>query len=539
MAGRGYVARELGLDVAAQMQNTLVKKKKPGRKTVTFGTEVESAPQNLPPTTSKGIISKTAPIPQPITPPKRRDDRISWEAFVDQAVMRVQSKLQGQGATEGFMQLVKGILNKQKFEAVVEERAATLLCGYPMCREKISNFNLEEKTYRISLKDQRMYEITEEKLFCGIECHRASMKYGSQLTTSNVYVTHYKTVPALLKLFPQLSLSDLKDINPLITISQSDINLKKKVVTAAPVGIIVKNDQPNPTPVQSKVGADPSPPVAEPAVQKDVVTAGNLKQQPELRKEKKLNPSTGAGKKDVSEDDLWRQFAAAKQEMATHQRTTSRGANLSDEEEEEEEEEEQEESDAYSDISDYDDGMDYLSKGLDVMLSNLPVYCQVAEAVSEWCGSDTSTRLKNKEVIDKRSAATKDYNNPNLEQPILDEEANTESTMGINTGQEQDISTMRSLAIQQLESVTTDVIMLLPKFSVPSTELITWLQQVYETLQPKNTVLTLSHRSLIALSLLFVRYHSPHLEDHISEVLQSFGVEENGVRELFGSLETF
>ena len=540
MAGRGYIARELGLDVTAQLQNTLVKKKKPGRKTVTFDGEKEQTKQP-----STGILkqSKNTNTSTAKPPPRRSDPRVSWETFVDQAVMRVQNRLQGQGVTEGFMELIKGLLDTQKYAAVVEERAATLQCGYPMCRDKIKNFDLEEKTYRVSLKDQRIYETTEEKLFCGMECHRASTKYDSQLTNSNIYVTHYKTVPVLLRLFPQLSLSDLKDINNLITITQSDLDKKKKIVAAAPVGIIVKNSQPNPKPVQATVSANSDSKQTSKQEKKTEITRGNLKQQPDLKKEIKkriVNKET----KEVNEADLWKQFDAAKQEQSDTQ-TDSTSKNVEEDSEEEEEEEESEYESEYS--NEYDDGMEYLKNGLDVMLSNLPVYCQVTEAVSEWCGPTTSTRLKNKEVIISTSEPTKDYNNPKYDYPMqVTEEENdaaekqeNETTMGINSGTEQDINTMRTFAIQQLESITSDVIMLLPKFSVPSTELMAWLQQVYETLQPKSTVLTLSHRSLIALSLLFVRYHSPHLENHISEVLQSFGVDVTEVSELFGSLETF
>ncbi|XP_071947811.1 putative RNA polymerase II subunit B1 CTD phosphatase rpap2 [Antedon mediterranea] len=67
------------------------------------------------------------------------------------------------------------------YKDVVEERAITKQCGYPMCDNVLGQ--TPKKQYHISMKTNKVYDITDRKCFCSNDCYKASQYYASQIST--------------------------------------------------------------------------------------------------------------------------------------------------------------------------------------------------------------------------------------------------------------------------------------------------------------------------------------------------------------------
>ncbi|XP_044172847.1 putative RNA polymerase II subunit B1 CTD phosphatase RPAP2 [Acropora millepora] len=68
---------------------------------------------------------------------------------------------------------------------VVEERMIAKKCGYPLCNNQLNQ--IPTQRYTISLKTNRVYDITERKRFCSNFCFKASKYFESQISDSPVW----------------------------------------------------------------------------------------------------------------------------------------------------------------------------------------------------------------------------------------------------------------------------------------------------------------------------------------------------------------
>ncbi|XP_040077685.3 putative RNA polymerase II subunit B1 CTD phosphatase RPAP2 homolog [Ixodes scapularis] len=70
-------------------------------------------------------------------------------------------------------------LSQQDYQDAAEERAIMLLCGYPLCNNKIPQ--VPKQKYHICVKSKKVYDITYRKQFCSDTCYRASNFLKAQL----------------------------------------------------------------------------------------------------------------------------------------------------------------------------------------------------------------------------------------------------------------------------------------------------------------------------------------------------------------------
>lgn len=101
-------------------------------------------------------------------------------------------------------------LNPEKYDDVTVERALTKICGYPLCRGQLGP--VKKQQYHISLKDNKVYDITERKVsrenytikilgkkcvtvffvlfqnFCSNLCFKGSNYFKKQIPTSPLWL---------------------------------------------------------------------------------------------------------------------------------------------------------------------------------------------------------------------------------------------------------------------------------------------------------------------------------------------------------------
>ncbi|KAK7868189.1 hypothetical protein R5R35_003056 [Gryllus longicercus] len=99
---------------------------------------------------------------------------------------------------EWFLQQLK-FIDVGHFQDIIEERALSKQCGYPLCGENLKS--TPNQQFRISTKYNKVYDITERKNFCSNQCYKAGKYVKDQLLTSPLWLREKEDVPAF-KLLP-------------------------------------------------------------------------------------------------------------------------------------------------------------------------------------------------------------------------------------------------------------------------------------------------------------------------------------------------
>nr|XP_021188106.2 putative RNA polymerase II subunit B1 CTD phosphatase RPAP2 [Helicoverpa armigera] len=104
--------------------------------------------------------------------------------------------------TESFLLQCLPDINQSHFDDIIEERSIIHLCGYPICQKTLSVKDIPKQKYRISLKTNKVYDITGRKNFCSNSCYNAAMFVKKQMLTSPLWFREYENIPTfhLLKL---------------------------------------------------------------------------------------------------------------------------------------------------------------------------------------------------------------------------------------------------------------------------------------------------------------------------------------------------
>lgn len=80
--------------------------------------------------------------------------------------------------------LAGSVLSKSDYNDVVTERSIAQMCGYPLCPNSLPlNPNKAEKggRYRISLKEHKVYDLLETRMYCSTKCTVDSRTYAESL----------------------------------------------------------------------------------------------------------------------------------------------------------------------------------------------------------------------------------------------------------------------------------------------------------------------------------------------------------------------
>ena len=556
--GRGYLAEEMGMADVAAMQRAV------------------DAPQRQPLKKKKKKKKVRIADPEPAQQAKVGSG-LTWQGFVDQAVWRVQQRMQEKaGCGSEFLGMAKPLLTPTAYDESVEERAASLVCGYPLCSNPIADFDLEKKTYRLVLEHQAIYDTTPQKEFCSAACHKTSSLLRASLA-DNASASHAAAGAALLRLFPQLSVSDLTALNPRVTQRALDLHAADKPSAPAPshafpVGIVVASDKL--TPFRTKaVAAQEKPkntgkladlaatvqagqPAAEPAAEKPEPTAespsaaavseetpapspsaeetegaASARRKPSRKKaftdtgkepEQPAvpEPSRAAGivqgrapPKDASADP-WQEYDRALRSEAAKAEADG-GSSDGDGSGSGSESEDEDSMDSWP-ATEGEDG--YAA----FRFETLPVFTQLHEVVEEWVTQETRERLCNENVV---------FDGVSKGQAVP-EDGETEGEGGVNAGEETDEVQKSSLVVQQLVAVEAQVLLILSGASYCSATLRTWLSQVYRTLRPRYKVVTLSKNAAITFVLLLSLHHNAALLDPASEFFEAAGLVAQQMMEL-------
>lgn len=108
------------------------------------------------------------------------------------AIHVVECLLENTISKDEFLDCLKYI-SESHFQDVIEERAISLNCGYPLCQKKLKN--IPSQQYHVSTKMNKVYDITERKNFCSNHCYKASSYVKAQLLSSPLWLRDKEQIP--------------------------------------------------------------------------------------------------------------------------------------------------------------------------------------------------------------------------------------------------------------------------------------------------------------------------------------------------------
>ena len=133
---------------------------------------------------------------------KIRDALMKKKSFQENA-LRLVEQLMKPNITREILLQSASVLNQGFYQDCVEERSLTGVCGYPICDNVKPSFEKKGK-FHISLKDKKVYDLAERKLFCSNQCFKASSFLKEQLETSPLWMQEN------VKTFQNIKLLDAK-----------------------------------------------------------------------------------------------------------------------------------------------------------------------------------------------------------------------------------------------------------------------------------------------------------------------------------------
>ncbi|XP_022822199.1 putative RNA polymerase II subunit B1 CTD phosphatase RPAP2 [Spodoptera litura] len=127
---------------------------------------------------------------------------------------RIVESLLEQSVTETYLLQCLPDINQAHFEDIFEERSIIHLCGYPLCPKTLSKKDIPKQKYRISLKTNKVYDITARKNFCSNTCYNAALYVKKQMLTSPLWFREYEIIPTfhLLKVDAKGSMGEEVDV---------------------------------------------------------------------------------------------------------------------------------------------------------------------------------------------------------------------------------------------------------------------------------------------------------------------------------------
>eukprot|EP00794_Sanderia_malayensis_P015691 gene15691-17273_t len=156
-------------------------------------------------------------------------------AFEERAFRHVEKLALANSVTKEDFEIVINEIMPGHYADIIEERSISKLCGYPLCSNKI--VKAPKQNFHISMKYNKIYDITERKRFCSNTCFKASKCIESQIPADPLWMRSGKFAQIVfLEDSPkdETSIDNSSDEAPDINISQEDITEKstEKISTA-------------------------------------------------------------------------------------------------------------------------------------------------------------------------------------------------------------------------------------------------------------------------------------------------------------------
>lgn len=112
--------------------------------------------------------------------------KIVYRVSCEERAHRIVERLIDNPVTQEHLLDCLQYITPSHYADVVEERAVSKLCGYPLCLNSLGN--VPKQKYMISTKTNKVYDIEARKNFCGSKCYKASKHLEVQISDDPVWM---------------------------------------------------------------------------------------------------------------------------------------------------------------------------------------------------------------------------------------------------------------------------------------------------------------------------------------------------------------
>lgn len=109
-------------------------------------------------------------------------------ATIDEYLFSVHQTLFEGTCTAEYLIQIHPFIEPHHWQAIQQERASQQLCGYPLCGESLKPPHYDESHQRISLKDRRVWRISDRGPFCSVKCQGKAQMYGDSLNSESIWL---------------------------------------------------------------------------------------------------------------------------------------------------------------------------------------------------------------------------------------------------------------------------------------------------------------------------------------------------------------
>lgn len=102
-------------------------------------------------------------------------------AAIKSSIYAVQLGLLEGISTDEQLKAAGRVLTQSEYADVVTERTIVNLCGYPLCKHPLPESFPRKGRYRISLREHKVYDLQETRLFCSTDCLMSSQSFAASL----------------------------------------------------------------------------------------------------------------------------------------------------------------------------------------------------------------------------------------------------------------------------------------------------------------------------------------------------------------------
>lgn len=104
--------------------------------------------------------------------------------------------------TDTQLHAAGSLMSKNDFKNVITERSIAKSCGYPLCPNPLSSNHVKPKgKYHISLREHRVYDLEEMRMYCSTKCLVESQAFLGTLQEERSTVLDESKIEEILGLF--------------------------------------------------------------------------------------------------------------------------------------------------------------------------------------------------------------------------------------------------------------------------------------------------------------------------------------------------
>ncbi|KAM6918288.1 putative RNA polymerase II subunit B1 CTD phosphatase rpap2 [Xenentodon cancila] len=122
-------------------------------------------------------------------------EQLREQMELERRALKVVERLLEDSVGEDVLVDCAEFITPANYKDAVEERSISRLCGYPICSNKLGRVPTQQ--FKICTKTNRVYDITERKMFCSNFCYKSSKEFELQISQTPLWLRKHESPPEI------------------------------------------------------------------------------------------------------------------------------------------------------------------------------------------------------------------------------------------------------------------------------------------------------------------------------------------------------